>query len=139
MEPLQLIATCTAGLEACVKRELTTLGFDDARVYSPGRTIFSADAARLARANLWLRTANRILLKAGDFPAEDFDQLFEVFAAFGIDQPGVTARGRVDIRAGEQLDECDVGSAVGKLRQEREGIAEPQQIADDDAHALGGQ
>ncbi len=77
MDRLELIATATAGLEACVKRELTSLGFDDARAYSPGRIIFTADPAGLARANLWLRTANRVLLKIGSFPAGDFDQLFE--------------------------------------------------------------
>ena len=77
MEPLQLIATSTAGLEACVKRELQQLGFDDARVRSPGRLQFTADAAGLARANLWLRTADRVLLLVGDFEARDFDDLFE--------------------------------------------------------------
>jgi 23S rRNA (guanine2445-N2)-methyltransferase / 23S rRNA (guanine2069-N7)-methyltransferase len=77
MDRLELIATSTAGLEACVKHELVALGFTDARIYSPGRLIFTTDAVGLARANLWLRTANRVLLKVGSFPAEDFDQLFD--------------------------------------------------------------
>lgn len=74
---LQLIATTTSGLEACVKRELQDLGLADAKVYSPGRIIFSADAAGLVRANLHLRTADRVLLVIGAFEASDFDQLFE--------------------------------------------------------------
>ncbi|MEI7835430.1 MAG: THUMP domain-containing protein, partial [Planctomycetota bacterium] len=77
MEPLQLIATATAGLEACVKHELSDLGFPDAKVCSPGRILFSGDAATLARANLWLRTAERVLLLMGTFEARDFGELFD--------------------------------------------------------------
>ncbi|MHC4986115.1 MAG: THUMP domain-containing class I SAM-dependent RNA methyltransferase [Planctomycetota bacterium] len=77
MDTFQLIATATAGLEACVKRELQGSGFGDARVCSPGRLGFSADAAGLARANLWLRTANRVLLHVGSFEARDFEALFD--------------------------------------------------------------
>lgn len=76
-DKFQLIATTTGGLEACVKRELAELGFDDAKVYSPGRIIFSADPAGLARANLWLRTADRVLLVIGAFEAGDFGELFD--------------------------------------------------------------
>ncbi len=74
---LSLIATTTAGLEACVKHELEALGFAGAKVYSPGRIIFDADAAGLARANLWLRTADRVLLVVGAFEARDFGELFD--------------------------------------------------------------
>ncbi len=77
MSQLKLLATAAAGLEACVKRELADLGFDDARVYSPGRVGFTADPAGLARANLWLRTANRVLLMVGSFDATDFGELYE--------------------------------------------------------------
>ena len=77
MGDLQLIATATAGLEACVKRELQALGFADAHVCSPGRLLFTADASGLVRANLWLRTANRVLLRVGSFEARDFDALFD--------------------------------------------------------------
>ncbi len=77
MDTFQLIATATAGLEACVKRELLQLGFADARVRSPGRLQFTADAEGLARANLWLRTAGRVLLLVGEFSADNFDDLFE--------------------------------------------------------------
>jgi len=85
MTELRLLATATAGLEACVKRELGDLGFDDAKVCSPGRIGFNADVAGLARANLWLRTADRILLVLGTFEATDFDQLFD--GVSGLDWP----------------------------------------------------
>ena len=77
MDDLQLMATTTAGLEACAKRELVELGFSDARVHSPGRIGFPAEPAGLARANLWLRTADRVLLVIGSFGACDFGELFD--------------------------------------------------------------
>ncbi len=77
MDSLQLIATTTAGLEACTKRELQDIGFSDAKVYSPGRILFEAGPAGLARANLWLRTADRVLLVIGSFDACDFGELFD--------------------------------------------------------------
>jgi len=80
-DELGLMATTTAGLEACVKRELGDLGFADAKVRSPGRIGFGADAAGLARANLWLRTADRVLLVVGTFEARDFGELFDRTAA----------------------------------------------------------
>ena len=77
MDEFQLIATATAGLEACVKRELGDLGFADVNVCSPGRILFQGGPAGLVRANLRLRTAERVLLVVGSFEANDFDQLFE--------------------------------------------------------------
>ncbi len=94
---LQLIATSTAGLEACVKRELQTLGFNDARVGTPGRITFSADAAGLARANLWLRTASRVLLQVGSFEARDFGELFDGVNALPWEQ-WVPADGKFPVR-----------------------------------------
>jgi 23S rRNA (guanine2445-N2)-methyltransferase / 23S rRNA (guanine2069-N7)-methyltransferase len=77
MDEFQLIATTAAGLEACVKRELWELGFSDARVCSPGRILFRTGPAGLVRANLWLRTADRILLVVASFDARDFGELFD--------------------------------------------------------------
>ncbi len=77
MDELDLIATTAAGLEACVKRELVELGFADARVHSPGRIWFRSGLDGLARANLWLRTADRVLLMVGEFEARDFGELFD--------------------------------------------------------------
>ena len=76
MDKLNLIATTTFGLEATVKREITRLGCDIA-ASSDGRIDFTGDFADLARANLWLRASDRILLKIGEFKATTFDELFE--------------------------------------------------------------
>jgi len=72
----ELIATCTFGLEAVLKRELHLLGYDDLLVQD-GRVAFTADESGIARANLFLRTADRIYLKLSEFSAHDFDQLFD--------------------------------------------------------------
>ena len=72
----QLLATCAFGLEALVRRELESLQYA-AKVVEPGRVAFEGDSTAILRSNLWLRTADRILLKVADFPAGDFDELFE--------------------------------------------------------------
>ena len=76
MNKLNLIATTTFGLEATVKREITRLGCD-ITASSDGRIDFSGDFSDLARANLWLRASDRVLLKMGEFKATTFDELFE--------------------------------------------------------------
>ncbi len=73
---LTLIATCSFGLEAVVKRELQALGFRDLRV-SDGKVEVAATLADIPALNLWLRSADRVLLKMGEFEAKDFDALFE--------------------------------------------------------------
>lgn len=75
-EPLDLIAACAFGLEAVVVRELEGLGHD-AKPISTGRVLFRGDAAAVARANIHLRTADRVLIRIGHFPAPDFEALFE--------------------------------------------------------------
>ncbi len=77
MDNLQLLATTTFGLEAPVKRELRDLGFENPKGASPGRIRFFTDPAGLARANLWLRAAERVLLVIGTFEADDFGKLFD--------------------------------------------------------------
>jgi len=76
MDKLNLIATTTFGLEATVKRELGRLGCGITTA-SDGRIDFLGDFADLARANLWLRASDRVLLKMGEFTATTFEQLFE--------------------------------------------------------------
>ena len=73
---ITLIATCSFGLEALVKRELGDLGFDDLKP-SNGKVEFQATLEDIPRANLWLRCAGRVLLKMGEFKALTFDDLFE--------------------------------------------------------------
>ncbi len=96
-DTLQLIATTTSGLEACVKRELQDMGFADAKVYSPGRIIFSANPAAIVTANLHLRTADRVLLVIGMFAANDFDELFEGTRALAWDK-WIPADGQFPVR-----------------------------------------
>ncbi|WP_059105686.1 THUMP domain-containing class I SAM-dependent RNA methyltransferase [Shouchella shacheensis] len=76
MEKVTLIATATMGLEALVAREVRDLGYEDVEVEN-GRVTFTADVSAIARVNLWLRTADRIKLKVGEFKAYSFDELFE--------------------------------------------------------------
>lgn len=80
MEKHRFLAACAFGLEAIVKRELISLGYD-ARVLQPGKVQFEGDWEAACKANLWLRTADRILLVVDEFPAGDFDQLFETTKA----------------------------------------------------------
>ena len=76
MDKLTLIATSTFGLEAIVKRELLALGFGNLKT-SEGRIEFEALPEEIPVPNLWLRCADRVLLKMGEFTAVTFDELFE--------------------------------------------------------------
>ncbi len=76
MEQFVLIGLCHFGLEAVLKREIAALGYEVAAV-EDGRVIFQTDAAGIARANIFIRTAERILLQIGCFRAVTFDELFE--------------------------------------------------------------
>ena len=74
--PLNLIATTTFGLEAVVARELKALGYET-KTLQPGWVGFQGDFTAIARANLWLRTADRVLVQLGSFEATDFGELFD--------------------------------------------------------------
>lgn len=76
MNRLELIAPCHFGLEAVLKREIIELGYDVVEV-EDGRVTFYGDAEAVCRANIFLRTAERILLKIGSFYASTFEELFE--------------------------------------------------------------
>lgn len=76
MKTYELIAPCHFGLEAVLKREITELGYDISRV-DDGRVTFKGDAEAVCRADIGLRTAERVLIKAGQFKAVTFDELFE--------------------------------------------------------------
>lgn len=73
---LQLIATTAFGLEAIAAREIKALGYEVLETEN-GRITFQGPAAAVCRANLWLRTAERVLLKVGSFQALSFEELFE--------------------------------------------------------------
>ena len=76
MDRLELIAPCHFGLEAVLKREIIELGYDVVEV-EDGRVTFCGDAEAVCRANIFLRTAERVLLKVGSFHAATFEELFE--------------------------------------------------------------
>lgn len=76
MEQFELIAPCHFGLEAVLKREILDLGYEIQKV-EDGKVTFLGDAQAICRANIFLRTTERILLKVGSFHATTFDELFE--------------------------------------------------------------
>lgn len=73
---MELIAPCHFGLEAVLKKEIMDLGYDVSLV-EDGRVTFLGDEDGVARANIFLRTAERILIKVGTFKATTYDELFE--------------------------------------------------------------
>ena len=76
MNTYDLIAPCHFGLEAVLKREITDLGYEIIQV-EDGRVLFRGDEAAVCRANLFLRSAERILIRIGTFRAETFEDLFQ--------------------------------------------------------------
>ena len=76
MERFQFACPCNFGLEGVLSGELKRLGMEEVTA-ADGRVDFSGTAADLCRANLWLRTAERVLVVLGSFPATSFSQLFD--------------------------------------------------------------
>lgn len=76
MKTYELIAPCHFGLEAVLKKEIYDLGYEITKV-EDGRVTFEGDEEAICRGNIFLRTAERILLKAGEFHAETFEELFQ--------------------------------------------------------------
>lgn len=75
MKRIELIATASFGLEAVVAREVKKLGYEDLMVEN-SRVTFHSDLAGICRSNLWLRSADRVLVKMGEFTATSFEELF---------------------------------------------------------------
>lgn len=73
---LELIATATFGLEAVVKREIQDLGYKILKT-EDGKVTYLGDERAVVRSNLWLRSADRVLLKLGEFTALTFEELFQ--------------------------------------------------------------
>ena len=76
MERIELIAPCHFGMEAVLKREIQDLGYDVSKV-EDGKVTFIGDMEAVCYANVFLRSAERILIKVGTVHAETFDELFE--------------------------------------------------------------
>ena len=76
MNTFELIVPCPFGLEAVMKKEILDLGYEVSQV-EDGRVTFIGDAEAICRANIFLRTTERVLLKVGSFHAETFEDLFQ--------------------------------------------------------------
>ncbi|MBU0468194.1 MAG: class I SAM-dependent RNA methyltransferase [Candidatus Omnitrophica bacterium] len=76
MKNIKLIVTSTFGFESVVKKELIALGFDHF-IVSDGKIEFDAAISDIPKLNIWLRAADRVLIKIGEFHAADFDALFD--------------------------------------------------------------
>ncbi len=75
MGKVSLIATAAMGIEAIVAKEVRDLGYEC--TVDNGKVLFEADEKAICRSNLWLRTADRVKVKVGEFKATSFDELFE--------------------------------------------------------------
>jgi len=80
MAKLELIATSAFGIEAVVAREIKDLGYEDVTVEN-GRVIFTGNEEAICKTNLWLRCADRVYLKVGEFTATTFEELFQQIKA----------------------------------------------------------
>ena len=73
---MEYVVPCHFGLEAVLKREIIDLGYEISQV-DDGRVSFFGDERALCRSNIFLRTAERVLLKVGEFNACSFEELFQ--------------------------------------------------------------
>ena len=96
MRQFELIAPCHFGLEAVLKREILDLGYEISKV-EDGKVSFWGDEEAVAYANMFLRTAERVLLKAGEFKACTYDELFEKTKALPFEEDGVSYPVRVSL------------------------------------------
>ncbi len=76
MAKLELIAATAFGLESLVAKEVKNLGYDQVKVEN-GRVMYTANEEGLCRSNIWLRCAERIGIKIGEFSARSFEELFQ--------------------------------------------------------------
>ena len=73
---LELVATATFGLEAVVRREIEALGYKVIKT-EDGQVTYMGDERAIVRSNLWLRTADRVYIRMGEFRATEFEDLFQ--------------------------------------------------------------
>ena len=76
MKTFELLVPCHFGLEAVLKKEIYDLGYEISKV-EDGRITFLGDAEAICRANIFLRTAERVLIQVGRFKATTFEELFQ--------------------------------------------------------------
>lgn len=80
MEKIQLVAPCHFGVESVLKREIQDLGYNIIKV-EDGRITFEGDALAICRANVFLRTAERVMIQVGRIKATTYDELFNAVKA----------------------------------------------------------
>lgn len=120
--PFQLTAICLFGLEAVLKNEIKKLGYPLIKV-EDGRVTFAGDALAICRSQIWLRTAERVLLDIGTFEARTFDELFEGIKALAwekfIPQDGKTWVSKVASLQSKLFSPSDIQSIAKKAIVER--------------------
>ena len=85
MKTFELVVPCHFGLEAVTKREIYDLGYEITKV-EDGRITFEGDEEAVCRANIFLRTAERVLLQVGRFRATTFEELFQGIKAISWEE-----------------------------------------------------
>ena len=76
MEKFEIIITTLFGLESVTVREVRRMGYETSSV-EDGRVTFLGDMEAVFKANLWIRTGERVLIKVAEFTAVTFEELFE--------------------------------------------------------------
>jgi putative N6-adenine-specific DNA methylase len=110
---LELIATAAFGLESVVAREIKNLGYQVDAVEN-GEITFVANELGICRANLWLRSAERVLVKMGEFPVTTFEELFQQTKALPWEECcHLTRNSRSKVNLSNQ--NCSVSLTVRRL------------------------
>ncbi|MGN0250630.1 MAG: class I SAM-dependent RNA methyltransferase [Oliverpabstia sp.] len=122
MRQFELIAPCHFGLEAVLKREILDLGYEIRRV-EDGKVSFWGDEQAVAYANMFLRTAERVLLKVGEFKATTYDELFEATKALAWEEY-IPANGKFWVKKASSIKSklfspSDIQSIMKKAMVER--------------------
>lgn len=122
MKKYDLICPCHFGLESVLKKEIIDLGYDITEV-SDGRISFAGDADAVCRANICLRTAERVLIKVGSFHAESFEDLYQGVKALAWEE-FIPERGKFWVKKASSVKSklfspSDIQSIVKKAIVER--------------------
>lgn len=122
MRKLELVAPCHFGMEAVLKREIYDLGYEIIKV-EDGRVTFEGDEEAICRANVFLRSAERVLLQVGRFRATTFDELFEAVKALPW-ETFIPANGKFWVKKASSIKSklfspSDIQSIVKKAMVER--------------------
>ncbi|MBD5501917.1 MAG: class I SAM-dependent RNA methyltransferase [Lachnospiraceae bacterium] len=122
MKKFELIAPCHFGLEAVLKREIIDLGYDVLQV-EDGKITFEGDGEAICRANVFLRSAERVLVKIGSFRAETYEELFQGVKALPLEEY-IPAEGRFWVTKAASIKSklfspSDIQSIVKKAMVER--------------------